>query len=53
MVKRIRVHGGCLGAARRRRTWLAAKSCDEGPTPNDPQMSEWGNPTVWMIVTIM
>src|SRR5262245_58100953 len=29
MVKLLRAHGGCLGASRRRRTWLAAKSPGE------------------------
>ena len=49
MVKRIRVHGGCLGAARRRRTRSAAKSRGEEPISRDPRVSEWGNPLVWMI----
>ena len=44
MVKRIRVHGGCLGAARRGRTRTAAKSRGEVPTTDDPRVSEWGNP---------
>jgi len=44
MVKRIRVHGGCLGAVWRRRAWLAAKSCGKEQTSIDPQMPEWGNP---------
>ena len=48
MVKRIRVHGGCLGAARRRRTRSAAKSRGEEPISRDPRVSEWGNPPVWM-----
>ena len=26
MIKRLRAHGGCLGARSRRRTWAAAKS---------------------------
>ena len=38
---------GCLGAARRRRTRIAAKSLGESPTDNDPKISEWGNPIVW------
>ena len=46
-----RVHGGCLGAARRRRTRLAAKSPGEEPISHDPGVSEWGNPTVWMTAT--
>ena len=44
MVKRIRVHGGCLGAVRRRRAWQAAKSLGEEQTSVDPGIPEWGNP---------
>ena len=44
MVKRIRVHGGCLGAVRRRRAWQAAKSLGEEQTSIEPGMPEWGNP---------
>jgi hypothetical protein len=29
MIKRIRAHGGCLGAKSRRRTWAAAISSGE------------------------
>jgi len=29
MIKRIRAHGGCLGAESRRRTWAAAISAGE------------------------
>ena len=38
---------GCLGAARRRRTRIAAISPGEPPTGPDPGISEWGNPTAW------
>jgi len=46
MVKRIRVHGGCLGAVRRRRAWQAAKSLGEEQTSVEPGIPEWGNPYV-------
>ena len=39
-----RAQGGCLGAAGRRKTRQAAKSRGEGQIPNDPRVSEWGNP---------
>ena len=35
------------GAARRRRTRIAAKSPGEPPTGFDPGVSEWGNPIAW------
>src|SRR5215467_5741560 len=44
VVKLLRALGGCLGARRRRRTWLAAISCAEPQAGVDTQMSEWGNP---------
>ena len=44
VVKLVRAFGGCLGAKRRRRTWLAAKSHGELQTSVDPWISEWGNP---------
>ena len=44
VVKLIRAYGGCLGAKRRRRTRLAAKSFGEPQAGNDPEISEWGNP---------
>ena len=44
-IKRERAHGGCLGTARRRRTWQAAKSLGERQTRIDPKMSEWSNPS--------
>jgi hypothetical protein len=43
-VKLLRAHGECLGARRRRRTWLAAKSSGKSQAGVDPEMSEWGNP---------
>ena len=46
MVKRIQVCGGCLGAIRRRRPWLAAIIHGEEPTSLDPWVAEWGNPAV-------
>ena len=39
-----RAHGGCLGAAGRRRAWLAAISLGELSASIDPRMPEWGNP---------
>ena len=44
MVKREAVHGGCLGAIRRRRPWQAAKNLGEKQTFIDPRVAEWGNP---------
>jgi hypothetical protein len=44
MVKLLRAYGGCLGARRRRRTWLAAISLGEPQAGFDPGISEWGNP---------
>jgi hypothetical protein len=44
VVKLLRAHGGCLGARRRRRTWLAAISFGEPQAGVDPEISEWGNP---------
>jgi hypothetical protein len=44
VVKLVRAFGGCLGAKRRRRTWLAAKSHGELQASVDPWISEWGNP---------
>ena len=35
-IKRKRAFSGCLGTERRWRTWQAAISCGEGPTPFDP-----------------
>ena len=46
MVKRIQVCGGCLGAIRRRRPWLAAIIHGEEPTSLDPWVAEWGNLSV-------
>ena len=46
MVKRIQVCGGCLGAIRRGRPWLAAIIHGEEPTSLDPWVAEWGNPAV-------
>ena len=42
-VKLPMAHGGCLGAGRRRRAWLAAKSLGEPLAGNDPGIPEWGN----------
>ena len=53
MVKRERVYGGCLGVSRRRRPWQAAKSCGEEHTSIDPQIAEWGNPTVAILLSII
>ena len=44
VVKLRRAYGGCLGARRRRRTWLAAISLGEPLAGFDPGISEWGNP---------
>ena len=44
MAKLERAQGGCLGTGGRRKTRQAAKSCGEGQIPEDPQVSEWGNP---------
>ena len=44
MVKREQVHGGCLGAVRRRRARQAAKGPGEERTSSDPGIPEWGNP---------
>src|SRR5438270_14038088 len=45
MVKLLRAHGGCLGARKRRRAWLAAISFGEPQAGVDPKIPEWGNPT--------
>jgi hypothetical protein len=45
MVKLLRAHGGCLGARKRRRAWLAAISLGEPQAGVDPGIPEWGNPT--------
>ena len=44
MVKLLRAHGGCLGARKRGRAWLAAISLGEPQAGVDPGMPEWGNP---------
>ena len=44
MVKLLRAHGGCLGARKRRRAWLAAISFGEPQAGVDPEIPEWGNP---------
>ena len=44
MVKLLRAYGGCLGARRRRRTWIPAISLGELELSFDPGISEWGNP---------
>ena len=44
MVKLPRAHGGCLGARKRRRAWLAAISFGEPQAGVDPEIPEWGNP---------
>ena len=41
-----RAQGECLGIGSRRRTRQAAKSCGELQISPDPQVSEWGNPTM-------
>ena len=45
MVKLLRAHGGCLGARKRRRAWLAAISFGEPQAGVDPEIPEWGNPS--------
>ena len=45
MVKLQRAHGGYLGDERRRRTWTAAKSFGELLASDDPEISEWDNPS--------
>jgi hypothetical protein len=45
MVKLLRAHGGCLGARKRRRAWLAAISLGEPQAGVDPGIPEWGNPS--------
>jgi hypothetical protein len=47
-VKLLRAYGGCLGARRRRRAWLAALSFGEPLAGFDPEIPEWGNPS-WVI----
>ncbi len=44
VVKLLRANGGCLGARKRRRAWLAAISLGEPQAGFDPRMPEWGNP---------
>ena len=44
MVKLLRAHGGCLGAKKRRRAWLAAISSGKPQAGVDPEIPEWGNP---------
>ena len=48
MVKLLRAHGGCLGARKRRRAWLAAISFGEPQAGVDPEIPEWGNP--WRVM---
>jgi len=49
MVKLIRADGGYLGTQRRRRTWRPTKSSGELEASIDPEMSEWGNPTYYLL----
>jgi len=46
VVKMLKAHDGCLGADRRRRTRQAAKIFGEPQAGYDPEVSEWGNPSV-------
>ena len=45
LIKRIRAHGGCLGAKRRRRTWAAAISPEEVLTDRRSRDVRMGKPT--------
>lgn len=48
MVKKRSANGGCLGSKRRRRTWNSAKSFGELKTSVEPEISEWGNPAIFI-----
>ena len=47
-----KARGGCLGAGWRRRTRQPAISPGELDVSLDPGISEWGNPTCYMHVTL-
>ena len=47
MVKLERAHGGCLGTRSRRRTGLTPICFGELYVSVDPEISEWGEPTIF------